>query len=120
MHLSEESKPKVGSFCDASLPSLDSFEQNWNDKVMSMVKINASACDLQVPDFLKIIYSQMPSDMDIEKRKYLESIDMPGARITKFRVVVKNKKLRNEFESTMSELMRQNGQGRPIKQRYAV
>ena len=119
VRLSEENKTKQYSRCDKSLPQLTSFEQSWSDEVMTTVKINAKICALPTTGMLNLIYRFMPSDMDERKKAYLEKVKMPNARISKFRVVTVDKKLRGEFESTMADLMKQNS-ARPIKQRYKI
>ena len=103
--LGQPEKKKFSGLNDDRLPQLNSTEQEWNDKIIPIVKENAKFLKLEFGYFLSLIYKEMDVNWYAEIGSYLDKVHLPDANVTKLRVVTCNKSLRIKFENTMSNLM---------------
>lgn len=106
VYLSQEEKKIYNGFNDNRLPQLNTREQEWNDCMIQTIRSNARFLQLDRNEFLSKVYKEMDINFHNAIGDYLQKIGMPDiTRITKFRVVTCDPKLRIAFEDAMSRVM---------------
>ncbi len=105
VRLSQPEKKVWSGNNDTRLPQLNETEQDWNDKIIPIIKTNAKILQMEFKRFLGEVYKEMDVNFYTYIGDYLESVNLPGASITKFRVVTCTKELRILFEDAMNQVM---------------
>ncbi len=105
-NLAQPDKKSFSGLNDSRLPQLNSYEQDWNDQILPIIKENAKCLEIDFKSMLAKIYKEMNINFPYYIGEYLNRIGVPNAtHVTKFRVVTCTKELRIEFENAMSRIM---------------